>query len=138
MKTNKNNLIIILFLSISMITHAYLIKNNVSIPFRIELIKKQSDFSGLYVLKSCENGRFKLKIDKKNASYLYFILDGKKIISKGKVNINKEDDIINVIFGKMEGIFKQNEIQIQNYGNSMNEYNHFTQCSEKYLLFIKQ
>ncbi len=138
MKIIKNKVTIILFLLISILTHAELIKNNFSRPFRIELIKKQNNISGLYLLKSCENGRFKIRIDKKNASYLYFILDGQKIISKGKVNSNQEDGVTNLMFGKIEGILKDKVIQIQNYGNSMNEYNHFTQCSEKYLSFIKQ
>lgn len=68
---------------------------------------------------------------------MYVILDGKKTILKEKVNISKEDNSTYLIFGKIEGILKKNVIQIQNYGNSMNEYNHFTQCDEKYLSFIK-
>lgn len=92
---------------------------------------------GVYSLNSCENGRFKIKIDNKSGVYFYNILDQKKIIGKGKVKIIKKDSNTYLVFGKIEGIFEKKSINIQNYGNSMNEYAHFTQCEEKYLSFIK-
>ena len=93
---------------------------------------------GVYSINSCENGRFKIKIDNKSGVYFYNILDQKKIIGKGKVKIIKEDSNTYLVFGKIEGIFEKKSIKIQNYGNSMNEYAHFTQCEEKYLSFEKK
>lgn len=95
------------------------------------------EIAGIYVLTSCENSRFKIKIEKKAGEYSFLIFDRNKIISKGKVEKQKEDDTLYLAFGKIGGIYDADTIQIQNYGNSMNEYVHFTQCGEKYLTFIK-
>ncbi len=95
------------------------------------------EIAGVYILTSCENSRFKIKIEKKARDYFFLILDKGKIISKGKVQQQKEDGILYLSFGKVGGIYDTDKIQIQNYGNSMNEYVHFTQCGEKYLAFVK-
>jgi len=95
------------------------------------------EIAGIYVLTSCENSRFKIKIEKKAGEYSFLIFDRNKIISKGKVGKHNEDDTLYLNFGKIGGIYDTDTIQIQNYGNSMNEYVHFTQCGEKYLAFIK-
>jgi hypothetical protein len=108
------------------------IKNERSIV-RLE----EQDVQGLYVLKSCEDSRFKINIEKKSGILSFSILDGKKTISKGKVKKEIIDSVTYLTFGKIEGVYVKNKIQIQNYGNSMNEYEHFTQCEEKYLVFIK-
>ena len=34
-------------------------------------------------------------------------------------------------------MYENGSIVIQNYGNSMNEYNHFEDCDSKYLKFDK-
>lgn len=98
---------------------------------------EEQDVQGLYVLKSCEDSRFKINIEKKSGILSFSILDGKKTISKGKVKKEIIDSVTYLTFGKIEGVYVKNKIQIQNYGNSMNEYEHFTQCEEKYLVFIK-
>lgn len=95
------------------------------------------DITGTYILKSCENSRFKIKIEEKSGIYSFLIYDKNKIISKGKVKMEKEEGSLYLTFGKIDGLYENNKIQIQNYGNSMNEYVHFTQCEEKYLSFIK-
>ncbi|SCY77785.1 hypothetical protein SAMN02927916_3332 [Flavobacterium anhuiense] len=95
------------------------------------------EIAGIYVLTSCENSRFKIKIEKKAGEYSFLIFDRNKIISKGKVGKHNEDDTLYLNFGKIDGIYDTDTIQIQNYGNAMNEYVHFTQCGEKYLTFIK-
>lgn len=137
MKTIRKTTSKILFLLVLIVSQTSFVNFNTSKCHYIDNSLLQNNILGLYVLKSCENGRFKIRIEKKNANYLYCILDGKKSILKGKVNISKEDNTTYLIFGKIEGILKKNVIQIQNYGNSMNEYNHFTQCDEKYLTFSK-
>lgn len=93
--------------------------------------------AGIYILTSCENSRFKIKIEKKAGEYSFLIFDRNKIISKGKVGKHTEDDTLYLNFGKIGGLYDTDTIQIQNYGNTMNEYVHFTQCGEKYLTFIK-
>jgi hypothetical protein len=95
------------------------------------------EITGIYVLTSCENSRFKIKIEKKAGIYSFLIYDKSKIISKGTVKKQKTDGVVYLSFGKIGGVYNANKIQIQNYGNSMNEYEHFTQCEEKYLSFIK-
>jgi hypothetical protein len=100
-----------------------------------EIIKtniKENNFEGTYVLKSCENSRFTIRIIK-NTDYIYSILDKNKTISKGKAIISK----FQIKFGKIEGVISEDKIVIQNYGNVTNKYNHFTQCDEKYLSFIR-
>ena len=136
MKTIKKTTSKILFLLL-ILSQTSFVSLNTSRCTYIESNLSQSNISGLYVLKSCEKGRFKIRIEKKNTNYMYFILDGKKTISKGKANITQEDNTTYLMLGKIEGVLIKNSIQIQNYGNSMNQYNHFTQCDEKYLSFIK-
>lgn len=136
MKTIKKTTSKILFLLL-ILSQTSFVSLNTSRCTYIESNLSQSNISGLYVLKSCEKGRFKIRIEKKNTNYMYFILDGKKIISKGKANITQEDNTTYLMLGKIEGVLIRNSIQIQNYGNSMNQYNHFIQCKEKYLSFIK-
>lgn len=94
---------------------------------------KKNSVEGVYVLKSCDNARFKIKIEKKDSNFFYMVYDKNKIILKGKASITKNQ----ISLGKIGGEFSEKTLVIQNYGNSMNEYNHFTQCDEKYLSFIK-
>lgn len=102
-----------------------------------ECSNSTDNFQGIYILETCEKGRFKIKIDKKDNSFNFNILDGEKSISKGKITIVKEETVTYISLGEIEGILKDNTIQIQNYGNSVNEYSHFTQCDDKYLTFKK-
>lgn len=100
--------------------------------------KNKAPIEGLYVLKTCESSRFKIKIVRKDNAFEYSILDRKKSISKGLVKIEKENNKTYLTFGKISALYDdEDNIQIQNYGNSMNEYNHFIQCEEKYLSFQK-
>lgn len=90
--------------------------------------------NSLYVCKECENSRFSIKISDKT----FQILDKGKTISKGIIEINKVKIPNLISLGKINGVYYEDSIVIQNYGNSMNEYNHFTQCDYKYLTFIKK
>ena len=113
------------------------VKGEIYAPKKASLIG-ENKIIGLSVLKSCENGMFKINIKKDGSEYTYTILDGKKIISKGKASIRSEKEETIITCGSITGIYTKNSITVQNYGNSMNEYNHFTQCDQKYLPFIKQ
>lgn len=102
-----------------------------------EYSKQQTNIEGLYVLKSCQNSRFKILIIKKEKQYLYRILDKKKTIKKGEAIVSNNKEYVSIMLGTIGGVFSGKDIQIQNYGNAMNEFIHFTQCDERYLTFKK-
>lgn len=103
-----------------------------------KLVLDENNIEGLYILKSCEDSRFKIKISKQGDVYNYTILDKKKSISKGLLKTEKNKSKIYLTLGKIEGFYNKNELNIQNYGNSANENVPFIQCEEKSLSFIKQ
>ena len=87
-----------------------------------------------------------------NKVFDYFILDRKenaiekdidenslayKVGGKGKVRITKDGDVTYLTFGAIGSLWEDGSIIVQNHGNAMNEYNHFTQCDSKYLTFKK-
>lgn len=90
--------------------------------------------SSIYVSKDCENSRFSLKI----FDNTFQILDKGKTISKGIIEINKSQTSNVISLGKIDGVNYGDSIVIQNYGNSVNQFMHFTQCDKKYLTFIKK
>nr|WP_294924768.1 hypothetical protein [uncultured Flavobacterium sp.] len=94
--------------------------------------------TGTYTLESCENSRFQIIINKKQSEYFYIISDNNKTIVKGKAKITDNEKCISIMLGLIGGIFSGKDIQIQNYGNEMNQFIHFTQCDEKYLTFVKK
>ena len=49
-----------------------------------------------------------------------------------------EDDNIYIKFNDIQGMYSDNTIFIQNYGNAMNEYNHFTSCDKKYIYLVRK
>ena len=106
--------------------------------YDLEKNREKTSIIGLYILKSCENGRFKIVISKKEKQYFYTIFDKKKTITKGKAIVTNNKEYISIMLGLIGGIFSDKNIQIQNYGNAMNEFIHFTQCDEKYLTFEKK
>ncbi|MFW0739471.1 hypothetical protein [Flavobacterium sp. T12S277] len=123
-------LLVVVFLSLVSFKSIYRIEDK----FRDNA---DQEITGIYVLTSCENSRFKIKIEKKAGVYFFLVLDKNKVISKGKLKKEESDHVVYLTFGKMGGMYSANKIQIQNYGNAMNEYEHFTQCDEKYLSFVK-
>lgn len=104
---------------------------------RKEMVEQKDSLAGVYVLDECENGRFKIQIEKSGTEYNYRILDKEKSIGKGKVRITKDGDVTYLTFGNIGSLWEDGSIIVQNYGNAMNEYNHFTQCDSKYLTFKK-
>lgn len=129
----KNKLIVLSFLFFIIFCSKVM-----SFPFqRIYYYQTKDTICGTYVLESCETSRFKLKIIKNNHKYFYIIYDRKKIISKGKAEIDKKVNYTSYMFGLIGALNVGKDIKIQNYGNAMNEFIHFTQCDEKYLTFIK-
>ncbi|MDQ6531050.1 hypothetical protein [Flavobacterium sp. LHD-85] len=129
---NYKNFLFCVFMSFSLFANAFQRQSSLALFYTAD-----PEIMGVYVLESCEDSRFKIKIEKKAGEYLFLIYDRNKVISKGKVKKQKDDEILYLSFGKIGGMYDTDKIQIQNYGNSMNEFVHFVQCDEKYLTFIK-
>lgn len=95
---------------------------------------------GRFVARNCEDGRFSIVIANSGGMTTFKVYDRKKVISSGKAKISKESgsNAINITMGNIGGIYEDGILTIQNYGNSMNEFEHFTQCEDKYLEFTKE
>lgn len=95
---------------------------------------------GKYTAKTCENSRFSIELQNKNGKKVgYKIYDSRKVIASGRAELSKTENKkeFSISLGAMGGLLKGDTLVIQNYGNSMNEFDHFGQCSDKYLNFIK-
>lgn len=98
-----------------------------------------TEVEGVFVAENCENGRFSIVIANLNGRQVFKVLDDNKVILSGKAEVSKTSSGgINVIMGNMGGLYVDGVLTIQNYGNSMNEFENFTQCEDKYLEFTKQ
>jgi len=86
--------------------------------------KLRSSFSS-GILKSCENSRFKIVINQERNQLFYTIFDNKKSISKGKAIITMYKEYVSMMLGLIGEIYSKSNIQIQNYGNAMNEFIHY-------------
>lgn len=111
------------------------IEGETAAPKKVEMTKQTnfSELEGNYVLKTCENSRFKINITiNKSEGVVFKIYDKNKIISSGKASIDVDKKSIS--FKDINATFNSNSIDVQ---NSDNKKIHFTQCREKYLSFIK-
>lgn len=66
--------------------------------------------------------------------YYYLIFDNEKTISKGKVILNKNYFYL----GKIKGVFSDGNLHVENYNAVVPKLLNFTQCDEKYLIFLKK
>jgi len=98
---------------------------------------KNTTTSNLFVAQDCLNSRFSIEIIDIHSILTFKIFDKTKIILKGIINIDKKQTPNTINLGKIGGIYYGDSIVIQNYGNSINEYNHFIQCNQKYVTFVK-
>lgn len=71
------------------------------------------------------------------AKYNYTIYKNCKKISNGKLQINENENQKIFVMKNIAGIFRNDSIIIENYGNSMNNYLNFKNCGTKYLYFVK-
>lgn len=94
---------------------------------------------GKFTAKTCEDGRFSIMLENKGNKIGYKIFDKKKVFASGRADILKTDkeNEFNLSIGAMGGILKGDTLTIQNYGNSMNQFDHFGQCADKYLNFVR-
>ena len=77
-----------------------------------------------------------LKIDKNN-HFIFTVKNKKKI--QGAAKLSKEDQVLYLDFGRgIGGMFSNDTIYMQNAGNAMNPYNHFKECNEMYIHWVKK
>lgn len=96
---------------------------------------------GTFVAENCDGGRFSIEIKNSGGQSTFKIFDRKKIIAAGNVSSETDEktgEITNLEMGEIGGLYDGDKIVIQNYGNSMNEFDHFTQCGDKYLEFTRE
>jgi len=104
------------------------------------------DISGVYRLP--ENGcDLVITFIKSGDGFKYYI-KGSHLDVEGKAVLSVEEDTYYITFdgptgGKnkpndVSGVYKDNTLTIQNYGNAQNQYNYFEDCQDKYLEFKKQ
>ncbi len=101
----------------------------------------KNTIEGKFVANTCDGGRFSLEFKNMDGKGTFKIFDKKKIIAAGNVSSEtdaKTGEITSVTMGEIGGLYEGDKIIIQNSGNSMNEFEHFTQCGDKYLEFTKQ
>lgn len=108
-------------------------------PVTDSLSKKQIvSIEGKYTAKTCEDGRFSIEFEDKGEKIGYKIYDKRKMFASGRVDISvKSNEEYNARMGAIGAILKGDTLTVQNYGNSMNAFDHFGQCTDKYLNFIK-
>lgn len=66
---------------------------------------------------------------------LYYLISINK--QKGKVHFTKDENYTYIHLDKLEGVYSNDSITFQNYGNSLNNYLRFKECGSKYLVFVK-
>jgi len=90
--------------------------------------------AGTYLYNSEDSCKLYFSLDKEG-NYLIKLND--KPLYSGRANILQEDDNLYIDFGDLSTLYEDNTITFQNYGNSMNDYEHFDQCGEKYISLEK-
>ena len=99
---------------------------------------KDINLTGLYKNEPC-NISIEITKDTNKTKYFYKIVDNNQTKSQGYISSIKSNGEggFYIKFKKIDGMYENDSIVIQNYGNSMNEYNHFEDCDSKYLKFDK-
>lgn len=95
---------------------------------------------GKFVANTCDGGRFSVEFKNVDGKPTFKIFDKTKIIAAGNVSTETDEktgEITNVTMGEIGGLYEGDKIIVQNSGNSMNEFEHFSQCGDKYLEFTK-
>lgn len=95
---------------------------------------------GKYIAVACDGGRFSIEFKNTNGKPVFKILDKGKVIATGNASTETDEktgEITEIDMGDIGGLYEGDKIIIQNYGNAMNEFEHFTQCGDKYLEFTK-
>ena len=99
---------------------------------------KDINLTGIYKNEPC-NISIEIAKNTNKAKYFYKIVENNQTKSQGYISSIKSNGEggFYIKFKKIGGVYENGSIVIQNYGNSMNEYNHFEDCDSKYLKFGK-
>ena len=99
---------------------------------------KDINLTGIYKNEPC-NISIEIEKNTNKAKYFYKIVENNQTKSQGYISSIKSNGEggFHIKFKKIGGVYENGSIVIQNYGNSMNEYNHFEDCDSKYLKFDK-
>lgn len=99
---------------------------------------KDINLTGVYKNDPC-NISIEIVKNTSKTKYFYKIVENNQTKSQGNISSIKSDGEggFYIKFKKIDGMYENGSIVIQNYGNSMNEYNHFEDCDSKYLKFDK-
>lgn len=104
-----------------------------------------ADYSGVYKITDPSVCSLSVTITRNDSGYFYTI-DAAGDKSSGELNIENESGDIYLNFTStlrsgdeqpVTGIYSENSIIIQNYGNAMNSYTCFEKCDAKYLKLVK-
>jgi hypothetical protein len=104
-----------------------------------------ADYSGIYEITDPSVCSLTITISKNNMGYVY-TLNAAGVRSTGKLKVEKEGEEIYLDFTatlrsgdktSVTGMYSDNSIMIQNYGNAMNPYTCFKECDVKYLQLLK-
>lgn len=115
-------------------------ENDDTVEKKAETAPEKVSIEGKYVANTCDGGRFSIEIKNVNDKPTFVIYDKTKIIATGGASMDGGgiNDGTTIAMGEIAGLYQGDKIIVQNYGNSMNEYEHFSQCGDKYLEFAKQ
>ncbi len=99
---------------------------------------KDINLTGFYKNEPC-NISIEITKNTNKTKYFYKIVDNNQTKSQGYISSIKSNGEggFYIKFKKIDGMYENDSIVIQNYGNSINEYNHFKDCDSKYLKFDK-
>ncbi|WP_294229841.1 hypothetical protein [uncultured Chryseobacterium sp.] len=100
----------------------------------------KNSVEGKFIATACDGGRFSIEFKNTDGKPVFKIYDRGKVIAAGNVSTETDEktgEITEIAMGEIGGLYEGDKIIIQNYGNSMNEFDHFTQCGDKYLEFTK-
>ncbi len=120
----------------------YLIENDSSEieKCKLEVLITKKNENYFYKLISEERnvtGEISLKLNEQNDGY-YITLEGIKWSeNEGNIDDESEKNSLDLPIG-IQGSLYENEISIQNYGNSMNYYVQLYDCGKKYIHLIKK
>jgi len=89
--------------------------------------------AGTYLYDSKGNCKLQFLLDKEG-NYSIEVNDNYAYWEKASFS---KDDKLYIDFGDLSTLYEDNTITFQNYGNSMNDYEHFNQCKEKYISLKK-
>ncbi|WP_162034213.1 hypothetical protein [Chryseobacterium potabilaquae] len=101
--------------------------------------KELKTIEGKYTATTCDKSRFSIELEGKGKRIGYKIFDKHKIFASGRVNVIQKGnkDEFQITMGAIGAMVKKDTLVVQNYGNSMNAFDHFGECPDKYLQFIK-